>query len=124
MCMYLCLVHSQGGKVVRPYKDGPGAMRATLVAEGIESICAHTQPNVPSIIPETVFHVQREPLASVRRVCQDRALLRIISGLLPFRMPLHELHFLRVYEIPLQTGGDRKVPYHFSRNFPVPSLVS
>jgi hypothetical protein len=85
-------------------------MRATLVAEGIESICAHTQPNVPGIVPETVFHVQREPLASVHRVCQDRALLWIISGLLPFRVPLHKLRFLRVYEIPLQTGGDRKVP--------------
>jgi hypothetical protein len=40
-------------------------------------------------------------------------------------VPLHELHFLRVYKILLQTGGDRKVPYHFSRNFfPAPSLVS
>jgi hypothetical protein len=76
-------------------------MCATLVAEGIESICAHTQPNIPGIIPETIFHVQREPLASVRRVCRDRALLRIISGLLSFRVPLHELRFLRVYEIPL-----------------------
>jgi hypothetical protein len=76
-------------------------MRATLVAKGIESICAHTQPNVPGIVPKTIFHVQREPLASVRRVCRDRALLRIISGLLSFHMLLHELRFLRVYEIPL-----------------------
>src|ERR1041385_8363595 len=39
-------------------------------------------------------------------------------------MPSHELCFLRVYEIALQTGSDRKVPYYFSRNFLVPSLVS
>src|ERR1041385_2922519 len=38
-------------------------------------------------------------------------------------MPSHELCFLRVYEIALQTGSDRKVPYYFSRNFLVPSLV-
>jgi hypothetical protein len=64
------------------------------------------------------------PLASVRRVCQDLALMQIIFGLLPICMPSHELCFLRVYEIPLQTGSDRKVPYHFLRYFLVPYLVS
>src|SRR3954470_6130566 len=38
-------------------------------------------------------------------------------------MPCHVLCFLGIYEIPLQTRSDRKVPYHFSRNF-LPSLVS
>src|SRR3954467_843774 len=40
------------GDVVRPYKHGPCAMRATLVAKRIESIGAHTQPDVPCIAPE------------------------------------------------------------------------
>ena len=124
MCTYRCFVHNQG-EVVRPYKHGPGAVRATLVAKGIESVGAHAQPNVPWIEPELIleFDVQRIPLASVRGVCQDLALLRIIFRLLPLRVPLHELCFLRVYEIPLQTRSDRKVPHHFSGNFLVPSLV-
>jgi hypothetical protein len=39
-------------------------------------------------------------------------------------VPSHELCFLRVYEIPLQMGSDREVPYHFLRYFLVPYLVS
>jgi hypothetical protein len=50
--------------------------------------------------------------------------MRIIFGLLPIHVPSHELSFLRVYKIPLQTGSDRKVPYHFPRYFLVPYLVS
>src|ERR1041385_3539809 len=38
-------------------------------------------------------------------------------------VPGHEICFLGIYEIPLQTRSDRKVPYHSSRNF-LPSLVS
>src|SRR3954465_641093 len=33
------------------------------------------------------------------------------------KMPSHELRFLRVHEIALQTRSNRKVPYHFSRCF-------
>ena len=42
--VYVPLLRAQPrGKVVRPYKYGPGAMGATLVAERIESIGAtHT----------------------------------------------------------------------------------
>src|SRR4051812_17873519 len=35
------------------YKHGPGDMRATLVAKRIESIDAHTQPDVPCIAPNS-----------------------------------------------------------------------
>ena len=54
------------GKVVRPYKHGPGPVRATLIAERIESVGAHTQPDVPCVAPE-IFEgiVQCFPLASV-----------------------------------------------------------
>jgi hypothetical protein len=98
--VYVSLLGAQPGReVIQPYKHGPGTVRATLVAKWI-------------------------PLASIRRVCQDLALMRIIFGLLPIRVPSHELCFLMVYEIPLQVGSDRKVPYHFLRYFLVPYLVS
>ena len=124
--VYVSLLSAQPGReAVWPYKHGPGAVRATLVAKRIESIGAHTKPDVPWIGPELrEVDVQCVPLASVRRVCQDLALMRIICGLLPIRVPSHELCFLRVYEIPLQAGSDRKVPYHFLRYFLVPSLIS
>jgi hypothetical protein len=100
-------------------------MRATLVAKWIESIGAHIKPDVPWIGPELMeVDVQCVPLASIRRVCQDLALMRIIFSLLPIHVPSHELCFIRVYEIPLQTGSDRKVPYHFPRYFLVLYLVS
>src|SRR3954451_9231584 len=123
--VYVLLLRAQPrGKVVRPFKHGPGATRATLVAERIESIGAHTQPDVPCIAPELwEGEVQCFPLASVYRVCQYIALLRILFGLLPFRVPLYELCFLMVHVIPLQTGSQRKVPYHLSRSFLVPNLV-
>src|SRR3954447_22674379 len=122
--VYVLLPRAQPrGKVVRPYKHGPGAMRATLVAERIESIGDHTQPDVPCVGPELwEGKVQCFPLASVCRVCQYIALLRILFGLLPFRVPLHELCFLTVHVIPLQTESQRKVPYHLSRRFLFPNL--
>ena len=46
--VYIPLLRAQPrGKVVRSYKHWPGAMRATLVAERIESIGAHTEPVGP-----------------------------------------------------------------------------
>ena len=103
--VYIHLLQAQPRReVVRPYKHRPSDVRATLVAERIESIGAQTKPDVPCIAPELFeIVVQRIPLARVRRVCQDLVLLRIIFGLLPFRVPLHELYFLTVHEIPLQT---------------------
>ena len=51
--VYISLLRAQPrGKVVRPYKHGPGAMGATLVAERFKSIGAHAQPNVPCVAPE------------------------------------------------------------------------
>ena len=87
------------------------------------SVLMHAQPDIPRVAPELrEGDVQCFPLASVCMVCQDIALLQIFFGLLPFRVPLHELCFLTVHEIPLQTGSDRKVPYHFSWSF-LPTLV-
>ena len=65
--VYISLLRAQPrGKVVRPYKHGPGTMRATLVAERIESIGAHTQPDVPCVASEiSEGVVQFFPLASV-----------------------------------------------------------
>ena len=49
--------------------------------------------------------------------------LIIQHRLLSFRVPDHELCFLGVREIPLQTGSKRKVPHDFTMNFP-PLFVS
>src|SRR3954462_10281842 len=123
--VYVLLLRAQPwGKFVRPYKHGLGAMRATLVAERIESIGAYTQPDVPCVAPELwEGEVQCFPLASVCRVCQYIALLRILFGLLPLCVPLHDLCFLTVHVIPLHTGSQRKVSYHLSRSFLVRNLV-
>ena len=53
------------GKDVGPYKYGSGAMRAALGAERIESIGAHTEPDVPCVASEISDGVQLLPLASV-----------------------------------------------------------
>ena len=64
--LYVLLLRAQPrGKVVRPYKHGPGAMRATLVAERIESIGAHTEPDVPCVASKIGDGIQLLPLASV-----------------------------------------------------------
>ena len=64
--VYIPLLRAQPrGKVVRPYKHWPGAMRATLVAERIESIGAHTEPDVPCVASEIGDGIQLLPLASV-----------------------------------------------------------
>ena len=100
-------LHAQPGReVVWPNKHWLGAMRADLAAERIESIGANAQPEVPWLLTElfVVFEVQRLPLASVRRVPQHFLLFRnFVFWPLSFRVTAHELCFLRVREIPLQT---------------------
>ena len=98
-------------------------MVGVLVTKQIHAIGTRAEHDVPCItfkIP--IEAVQCSPLASILHVSQ----LRIISivGLLPLRMPTHELCFLRIYEIQLQTGSDRKVPYNFLRSFLSCLLVS
>ena len=51
--VYVSLLGAQPGReVVRPYKHEPGVVRATLVAKRIESIGAHTKPDIPWIGPK------------------------------------------------------------------------
>ena len=80
-------MHNQG-EVVHPYKHGPCAMVAVLVAKRIHAIGTRAEHDVPCItckIP--ILAVERFPLASIYNVSQ----LRIISiaGLLPLRVPAH-----------------------------------
>ena len=81
-------------------------MVGVLVAKQIHAIGTRAEHDVPCItfkIP--IEAVQRSPLASILDVSQ----LRIISitGLLPLRVPSHELCFLGIYEIPLEMGSNR-----------------
>ena len=118
--MYFLFKHSRG-EVVNRHKHRPGAMRAALVAKQIESIGAHSQPEVSWFFPETFeFNVYCFPLGCIRRVCQHNLFPPVIiyhSFLLPFCVPAHELRFLTVREITLQPVNERKVPHHFSRSF-------
>ena len=80
-------------------------MVGVLVAKRIHAIGTRAEHDVPCItfkIP--IEAVQRSPLASILHVSQ----LRIISivGLVPLRMPRHELCLLRIYGITLETGSD------------------
>ena len=98
-------------------------MVGVLVAKQIHVIGTRAEHDVPCItfkIPIEV--VQRSPLASILDVSQ----LRIISivGLLPLRVPAHYLCFLAFYKIPLETGTDRYIPYHFLGTFLPGLLVS
>ena len=80
-------------------------MVGVLVAKRIHAISTRAEHDVPYITFEIPIEaVQRSPLASILDVAQ----LRIISiaGLLPLRVPAHELCFLGIYEIPLETGSD------------------
>jgi hypothetical protein len=65
--VYVSLLGAQPWReVVRPYKHGLGTVRATLVAKRIESIGAHTKPDVPWIGPELMeVDVKCIPLASI-----------------------------------------------------------
>ena len=81
-------------------------MVGVLAAKRIHAIGTRIEHDVPCItfkIPIEV--VQRSPLASILHVSQ----LRIISivGILPLRVLVHELCFLGIYEIMLETGSDR-----------------
>ena len=103
--MYFDFMHNQG-EVVHPYKHGPCAMVGVVVAKQIHAIGTCAEHDVPCItfkIPIEV--VQRSPLASILHESQ----LRIISiiGLLPLCVPAHELFFLGIYEILLETRSDR-----------------
>ena len=103
--MYFDFMHNQG-EVVHPYKHGPCDMVGVLVAKRIHAIGTRTEHDVPCRtfkIPIEV--VQRSQLAYILDVSQ----LRIISigRLLPLHVPAHELCFLGIYEIPLETGSDR-----------------
>ena len=103
--MYFDFIHNQG-EVVHPYKHGPCAMVAVLVAKRIHAIGTRAEHDVPCITFEIPIEVvQRSPLASILDVSH----LQIISidGLLPLRVPVHKLCFLEIYEIPLETGSDR-----------------
>ena len=103
--MYFDFMHNQG-EVVHPYKHRPCAMVVVLVAKWIHAIGTRAEHDVPCITFEIPIEgVQRSPLASILHVSQ----LWIISivGLLPLRVPVHELCFLGIYEIPLETGSDR-----------------
>ena len=98
-------------------------MVGVLVSKRIHAIGTRAKHDVPCIFSKKlIFGVECSPLASIYEASQ----LRIISivGLLPLRVPAHELCFLRIYEIPLQTGSDRKVPYNFLRSFLSGLLVS
>jgi hypothetical protein len=81
-------------------------MVGVLVAKRIHAIGTRAEHDVPCITCEIpIFAVERSPLASIHEVSQ----LRIISivGLCPLRVPTHELCFLGIYKITLQTGSDR-----------------
>ena len=81
-------------------------MVGVLVARLIHAIGTRADHDVPCITFEVPNEaVQRSPLASILDVSQ----LRLISivGLLPLRVPLHELCFLGTYKIPLETESDR-----------------
>ena len=105
--MYFDFMHNRGGGAVEhPKKHMPCAMVGALVAKRIHAIGTCAEHDVPCItfkIP--IESVQRSPLASILDVSQ----LRIISivGLFPLHMPTHELCFLGIYKITLQTGSDR-----------------
>ena len=99
--MYFDFMHNQG-EVVHTYKHGPCAMVGVLVAKRIHAIGTRAKHDVPCITFEIPIEaVQCSQLASILDVSQ----LRIIStvGLLPLRVPAHELCFLGIYEIPLDT---------------------
>ena len=103
--MYFKFMHNKG-EVVNPYKHGPCATVGVLVAKRIHAIGTRAEHDVPCITFEILIEaVQRSPLASILHVSQ----LRIISivGLLPLLVPAHELCFLAIYEVPLETGSDR-----------------
>ena len=57
------------------------------------------------LVAKRIHAIGTRALVSILDVSQ----LRIISivGLLPLRVPAHELCFLGIYEIPLETGSDR-----------------
>ena len=102
--MYFDFMHNQG-EVVHPYKHGPCAMVCVLVAKQIHAIGTRAEHDVPCItfkIP--IEAIQRSPLASILDVSQ----LRIISivGLCPLHVPTHELCFIGIYKITLQTRSD------------------
>ena len=81
-------------------------MVGVLVDKRIPAMGTRAEHDVPRITFEIPIDVvQRSPLASILDVSQ----LRIISivGLLPLRVPAHELCFLGIYEIPLETESDR-----------------
>ena len=81
-------------------------MVSVLVAKPIHAISTRAEHDVACItfkIP--IEAVQCSPLASILDVSQ----LWVISivGLLPLHVSAHELCFLGIYEIPLETGSDR-----------------
>ena len=98
-------------------------MIGVLVAKRIHVIGTRAKHDVPWIFcSKSIYDVECSPLDTIYEVSQ----LRIISivGLLPLHVLAHELCFLRIYEIPLQTGSDWKVPYNFMRSFLSRLLVS
>ena len=98
-------------------------MVGVLVSKRIHAIGTRTKHDVPWIFySKSIYGVECSPLATIYEVSQPRIIS--IVGLLPLRVLAHELCFLRIYEIPLQTGSDRKVPYNFLRSFLSCLLVS
>ena len=81
-------------------------MVGVLVAKRVHAIGTRAEHDFPCMTFKiTIEVVQRSPPASILDVSQ----LRIISiiGLLPLHVPMHELCFLGIYEIPLEMRSDQ-----------------
>src|SRR3954466_2987088 len=124
--MYFFFMHNHGGRLYIHTNTGQVLCVLLWLPNGLS----------PSVLAPSLMFLESPPnsgysrsnafhwiASEVRQQLILFGVINVISWLLPFRMPSHELRFLRVREIALQTWSDRKVPRHFSRCF-LPFLVS